>query len=277
MTSGPATVVVDPSARWRLSDVRELWAYREVLYFLAWKDLKVRYKQTMLGAGWALAQPLLTMVVFTVFFGRLGQLPSDGVPYPIFTLAALVPWTLFSHVVIHGSQSLVNHQHLITKVYVPRLLVVLAPLGVGLVDFVIAMAVLLALVPWYGLGLGPGLLAAPAFVALAALAAAGVGVWLAALNVRYRDVRHVVPFLTNLWLFASPVAYPTSLVPEAWRPIYGLNPMVGAIDGFRWAVLGHVAAPPVMTVALSLLVTLLILAGGIAYFARVERTLADVI
>jgi lipopolysaccharide transport system permease protein len=185
----------------------------------------------VLGAGWAVVQPVLTMVVFSVFFGRLGGLPSDGLPYPLFTYAGLLPWMLFAHVLTQSSQSIVNHQSLITKVYFPRLLIVLAPLGVGLVDFVLAFGVLLAIMLWYGLAPGPSLLLAPLCVALAALAAVATGVWLAALNVRYRDVRYTVPFLTSLWLFASPVAYPASLVPERWRWLYGLNPMAGRSKG----------------------------------------------
>ncbi|HMH52734.1 MAG TPA: ABC transporter permease [Candidatus Acidoferrum sp.] len=269
-------VVIVPSVGWRISDVREIWAYRELLYFLAWKDLKLRYKQTLLGAGWALLQPLLTMVVFTVFFGRLGGLPSDGLPYPVFTYAALLPWMLFAHVVSQSSQSLVTHQDLVTKVYFPRLLLVLAPLGVGLVDFAVAFTVLLAMMLWYGLVPGPAVLALPLFVALASVAAVTVGVWLAACNVRYRDVRYALPFLTNLWLFASPVAYPASLVPERWRWLYGLNPMAGVIEGFRWALLGGTGMPLTLVVASSA-ATLILLVGGLRYFARLERTFADVV
>jgi lipopolysaccharide transport system permease protein len=269
-------VVIVPSTRWRLADVRDLWAYRELLWFLAWKELKLRYKQTALGAGWALLQPLLTMVVFTVFFGRLGGLPSDGLPYPVFTYAALLPWTLFAHVVSQSSQSIVTHQDLVTKVYFPRLLVVLAPVGVALVDFAVAFSVLAAMMLWYGLVPGPALLALPLFVALAVVAAVTVGVWLSACNARYRDVRYVLPFVINLWLFASPVAYPASLVPERWRWVYGLNPMAGVIEGFRWALLGG-AGLPLALVAASSGVTVVLLAGGLRYFAHLERTFADVV
>lgn len=270
-----AVTEIRPESRWT-PDFGEVWAYRELLYFLTWKDLKVRYKQTVLGAGWAVVQPVLTMVVFSVFFGRLGGLPSDGLPYPVFTYAALLPWMLFAHVLVQSSQSIVNHQSLITKVYFPRLLIVLAPLGVGLVDFALAFVVLLAIMLWYGLVPGPGLLLVPPCVALAALAAVAVGVWLAALNVRYRDVRYTVPFLTSLWLFASPVAYPSSLVPERWRWLYGLNPMAGAIEGFRWALFGQggTSAP---LVAASVGVTLFLLVTGLIYFARVEQTFADLV
>lgn len=261
----------------RLSwDLGELWAYRELLYFLTLKELKVRYKQTLLGVGWAVLQPVLTMVVFSVFFGRLGGLPSDGLPYPPFTYAALLLWMLFAQVLTRASQSIVDHQSLITKVYFPRLLIVLAPLGVGLVDFAVAFVVLLALMLWYGLAPGPGLLLAPLYVALGALAAVAAGVWLAALNVRYRDVRYTVPFLTSLLLFASPVAYPASLVPERWRWLYGLNPMAGAIEGFRWALFGQ-GGTSVTLVAASGVVTLLLLVTGLLYFARVEHTFADLV
>ena len=274
--SGDAPVVIVPSTGWRIADVRDVWAYRELLYFLAWKDLKLRYKQTALGAGWALLQPLSTMVVFTVFFGRLGGLPSDGLPYPVFTYAALLPWMLFAYVLTQSSQSIVIHQDLVTKVYFPRLLIVLAPLGVALVDFGIAFTVLLAMMLWHGLPPGPAVLAVPLFVALAAVAAVAVGVWLAAANVRYRDVRYALPFVTNLWLFASPVAYPASLVPERWRWLYGLNPMAGAIEGFRWALLGG-GGMPLSLLAASSAMTLILLVGGLSYFARLERTFADVV
>lgn len=261
----------------RLSwDLGELWAYRELLYFLTDKELRVRYRQTLLGVGWAVLQPVLTMVVFSVFFGRLGGLPSDGLPYPLFTYAALLPWMLFAHVLTRASQSIVDHQSLVTKVYFPRLLLVLAPLGVGLVDFASAFVVLLALMLWYGLGPGPGLLLVPLCVALTALAAVAAGVWLAALNVRYRDVRHTVPFLTTLLLFASPVAYPASLVPARWQWLYGLNPMAGAIEGFRWALFGQGGASPAL-VAASVAATLLLLVTGLLYFARVEHTFADLV
>lgn len=272
---GEIVTEIRPQSRWT-SDFGDVWAYRELLYFLTWKDLKVRYKQTVLGAGWAVLQPVLTMVVFSVFFGRLGGLPSDGLPYPVFTYAALLPWMLFAHVLTQSSQSIVNHQSLITKVYFPRVLIVLAPLGVGLLDFALAFVVLLAIMLWYGLAPGLGLLLAPLFVALAALAALATGVWLAALNVRYRDVRYTVPFLTSLWLFASPVAYPASLVPGPWRWLYGLNPMAGAIEGFRWALLGQ-GGMPAPLVAASLAVTLLMLVTGLRYFTRVEQTFADLV
>ena len=274
LADGRFTVIV-PGARWGL-DLKDLWTHREILYFLAWKDLKLRYRQTALGAGWALLQPVLTMVVFTVFFGRLAGLPSDGLPYPLFTYAALLPWGLFAHVLTQSSQSVVTHQDLVTKVYFPRLLVVLAPIGVGLVDFAVAFAVLLAMMLWYGLLPGPAILALPLFVAFAALVAVAVGVWLAVLNVRYRDVRYAIPFLANLWLYASPVAYPASLVPERWRALYGLNPMAGVIEGFRWALLGGAGLTAPLIIA-SLAVTLIVLVSGLFYFSRFEHTFADVV
>ena len=274
--AGGPPLVIGPARGGLALPWAELWAYRELLYFLAWKELKVRYKQTVLGAGWAIVQPALTMVVFTVFFGRLGGLPSDGLPYPVFSYASLLPWMLFAHVLTQSSQSIVNHQSLITKVYFPRLLIVLAPLGVGLLDFLIAFVVLVALMLWHGLAPAVSVLAAPLFVGLAALTAVAAGVWLAALNVRYRDVRYTVPFLANLWLFASPVAYPASLVPERWRPLYGLNPMAGAVEGFRWALFGQGGMSAGLVLA-SLAVVAALLVTGLLYFARVERTFADIV
>ena len=271
-----STIVIRAGAGGLALPWGELWAYRELLYFLVWKELKVRYKQTVLGAGWAILQPVLTMVVFTVFFGRLGGLPSEGLPYPVFTYAALLPWMLFAHVLTQSSQSIVNNQSLITKVYFPRLLIVLAPLGVGLVDFALAFAVLVVMMLGYGILPGPAVLALPLFVALAALTAVAAGVWLAALNVRYRDVRYTVPFMMNLWLFASPVAYPASLVPEGWRWLYALNPMAGAVEGFRWALLGRGGMPAAL-VGPSLAVTVLLLVTGLVYFGRVEQTFADIV
>lgn len=276
MAADMPLVVIRPGAGALSIPWAELWTYRELLYFLVWKELKVRYKQTVLGAAWAVLQPVLTMIVFTIFFGRLGGLPSDGLPYSVFTYASLLLWTLFGHVITQSSQSIVSQQSLITKVYFPRLLVVLAPLGVGFVDFALGFAVLAVMMAWFGLIPGAAALAAPLFVVLAALAGLAAGVWLAALNVRYRDVRYTVPFIVNLWLFASPIAYPASLVPEALRPLYGLNPMAGAVEGFRWALLGQGGMSPVLVVA-SVTVTLALLVSGLLYFARVERTFADVV
>ena len=256
--------------------LRDLWAYRELLYFLAWRDLKVRYKQTALGAAWAVIQPFFTMVVFSIFFGYLGKIPSDGIPYPIFASSALLPWSLFAHALNESSNSLVNNQGLITKVYFPRLIIPIAPLFVGLVDFGIAFIVLIGMMLFYGITPGVAILAAPPFVLLALLTALAVGMWLSALNVQYRDVRYTIPFLTQLWLFATPVAYPSSLLPEPWRSVYGLNPMAGVVEGFRWALLGRTSAPGSLIV-ISVVAVLALLIGGLWYFTRMEQTFADVV
>ena len=256
--------------------LRDLWAYRELLYFLAWRDLKVRYKQTALGAAWAVIQPFFTMVVFSIFFGYLGKIPSDGIPYPIFAYSALLPWSLFAHALNESSNSLVNNQGLITKVYFPRLIIPIAPLFVGLVDFGIAFIVLIGMMLFYGITPGVAILAAPPFVLLALLTALAVGMWLSALNVQYRDVRYTIPFLTQLWLFATPVAYPSSLLPEPWRSVYGLNPMAGVVEGFRWALLGRTSAPGSLIV-ISVVAVLALLIGGLWYFTRMEQTFADVV
>ncbi|MBI4536554.1 MAG: ABC transporter permease [candidate division NC10 bacterium] len=255
---------------------RDLWAYRDLLYFLAWRDFKVRYKQTVLGAAWAVLQPFLTMIVFSIFFGYLAKIPSDGISYPVFAYCGLLPWSLFAHALGESSNSLVNNQQLLTKVYFPRLIVPIAPLFVGLVDFAVAFAVLLALMAYYGLVPGPAGFLLPFFIGLALATALAVGIWLSALNVQYRDVRYTIPFLTQLWLFATPVAYPSSLLPEPWRSLYGLNPMAGVVEGFRWALLGG-ASSPGPQLAVSILAVLVLLLGGLWYFNRMEQTFADVV
>jgi len=277
MSAGPSVppaVVIEPGRPGAGAMAREVAAYRELLYFLAWRDVKVRYKQTVLGAAWAVLQPLLTMAVFAVFFGYFGRLPSDGLPYPLFAYAALLPWSLFASAVTEASHSIVANRGLITKVYFPRVIVPLAPLLVALVDFAIAAAILVVLMLLYGVVPGPAILLAPGFVLLAAVTALGAGAWLSALDVRYRDVRHTIPFLVQLWFFATPVAYPASLLPEPWRTLYGLNPMVGAVEGFRWAVLGGARAPGA-GLALSVAAALALLAGGLWYFNRAEESFAD--
>ena len=267
---------IAPARRWAPLDLVELWSYRELFYALVWREIKVRYKQTALGMGWAIVQPFLTMVVFTIFFGTLARIPSDGVPYPVFSFCALVPWQLFAFSLTESSNSVVANQRLITKVYFPRLLLPLAPIGVGLVDFLVAVVVLIAMAAFYGITPTLATLTIPLWAMLAVTTALAVGLWLAALNVHYRDVRYVIPFLIQLWLFATPVAYPTTLVPEAWRPIYALNPMVGVVDGFRWALVGR-TEPPLVTAAVSALTVATLLSGGIFYFRRMERTFADVV
>jgi lipopolysaccharide transport system permease protein len=254
----------------------ELWEYRELLYFLTWRDVKVRYKQTLLGAAWAILQPVLTMVVFSLFFGKLGKIPSDGIPYPIFCFAALVPWTFFSTGLMHTSNSLVGSANLIKKVYFPRLAIPLATLLSGAVDFLLAFAVLVVMMLGYGIFPTAAVLWLPLLVLLAMVNSLGVGLWLAALHVEFRDVRYVVPFLTQFWLFATPIAYPSSLLSEPWRTLYGLNPMAGVVEGFRWALLGTDSAPgPIVIV--SALAAVLLMVSGALYFRRMERTFADVV
>lgn len=235
----------------------------------------MRYKQTLLGAGWAIIQPLMTMVVFTIFFGHLAKVPSDGLPYQVFALMALVPWTYFASALAGCSTSLSGYQHIISKVYFPRLIIPMAAVIAPLVDFAIGFVILVGFMAWYRIVPGPSIVWLPALMLLALATAASVGVWLAALNVRYRDVRYVVPFVVQLWMFATPVAYPASLVPERWRAVYGLNPMVGVIEGFRWALAGG-PAPGVITVV-SAAVVVVLMAGGAVYFRRLEGTFADVI
>jgi lipopolysaccharide transport system permease protein len=268
-------LVLRPSTGWAPLRLRDLWDYRELLYFLTWRDIKVRYKQTALGAAWAVIQPFFTMVVFSVFFGRLAKLPSEGVPYPVFTYCALVPWTYFATALTQSSNSLVDQARLITKVYFPRLLVPAAAVVGGLVDLGISFLVLLAMLLYYGIVPGPAVLLLPLFALLAALTALATGLWLSALNVQYRDVRYTIPFLVPFWLFVTPVAYTATLVPERWRPLYALNPMTGVVEGFRWALLGRRDAPGAMLIV-SVASVLLLLIGGLFYFRRMERRFADV-
>ncbi len=269
--------IIEPTRGWAPLNWRELWDYREVLYFLVWRDIKVRYRQTLIGAAWAVIQPLMTMLVFTVFFGRLARVPSDGLPYPLFAFAALVPWTFFSRALTLSADSLVASGHLITKVYFPRLLVPLARVIGCLPDLALSLLVLLGLVLWYGRV--PNLTAVvwiPVFVLIAMCAALGVGLWLSALNVQYRDVQHLVPFLTQLWLFATPIAYPSSLLSEPWRTIYAVNPLVGVVEGFRWTLLGSGGEPTILILASSC-ATLFALITAVFFFRRVERGFADVV
>ena len=268
--------VITPRRGWGSLGLRELWEYRELLYFLTWRDIMVRYRQTFLGVAWAILQPLLTMLVFSIFFGRLARVPSDGVPYPLFALTALVPWTFFSYGLTQSANSVVANQQLVSKVYFPRLAIPVATVFSGVVDVVLAFLLLLAMMAWYGVAPSPRAVWLPAFVLLALVAALGVGLWLSALNVLYRDVRYLVPFLTQFWLFATPIAYPSSMLGEPWRTVYGLNPMTGVVEGFRWALLGTSVAPGPM-LAVSSAAAVAILVGGALYFRRMERTFADVI
>jgi len=270
------TAVIRPASRWPALELQELWEFRELIYFLAWRDIKVRYKQTVLGVVWAIIQPLFLMVVFSLFFGRLAKVPSDGYPYSIFVFTALLPWQLFAHSLTESSNSLVANERLITKVFFPRLVIPIASVIGGLVDFAIAFVILLAMMAWYGIRPGMQVLTLPLFVLLAILAALAAGLWLSALNVQYRDVRYTITFLTQLWLFVTPVTYPSSLVPEKWRVLYGLNPMAGVVEGFRWALLGK-AQPPTLILGASTVAVVILLVGGLYYFRRMEQSFADIV
>jgi lipopolysaccharide transport system permease protein len=278
MTTEAATEVtwIRASTGWSAPDLRELWRYRELLYFLVWRDVKVRYKQTALGAAWAILQPFATMVVFSLFFGRLAGIPSDGVPYPAFAYAALVPWTFFANGLTLATQSLVQGQNLLRKVYFPRLAVPTAAVLSGLVDFALAFTVLLGMLLFYGIAPGPRIVWVLPMLLLALATSLGVGLWLSALNVRFRDVGYVLPFLVQFWLFATPVAYPSSLLEEPWRTLYGINPMVGVVEGFRWALLGTNTAPGGALLVSAVASAALLVSGGF-YFRRMERTFADVV
>jgi lipopolysaccharide transport system permease protein len=267
---------IEPSSGWVSLRLREVWDARELLYFLVWRDVKVRYKQTALGVAWALIQPLAAMLVFSIFFGRLAKMPSGGVPYPLFAYVGLVPWQLFSFALTESSNSLVNNKSLITKVYFPRILVPAASIVAGLVDFAISFVVLLGMMLFYGVVPTARVLALPLLVLFAAFAALAVGLWLAALNVKFRDVRYVIPFLTQFWLFATPIAYPAELVPPAYRVLYGLNPMVGVVEGFRWALLGAKTGIDSLMLG-SVAAVMLLFFGGIAYFRRMEKYFADLV
>ena len=267
---------IEPSHGWVSLKLHELWEYRELLYFLTWRDIKVRYKQTVLGAAWAIIQPFFTMVVFSLFFGRLAKIPSDGIPYPIFAYAALVPWTFFAHGLTMSSNSLVGSANLIKKVYFSRLVIPISSVTSGAVDFVLAFSVLLGMMVFYNIIPTVNVIWLPFLLILAFATSLGVGLWFSAMNVQFRDVRYTVPFLTQFWLFATPIAYPSSLLSEPWRTIYGINPMVGVVEGFRWALLGTDTAPGPVIVASSL-AALIILVGGAYYFRRMEKTFADVV
>ena len=269
-------MVIRPISGWAPLNLQDIWTYRELLYFLTWRDIKVRYKQTILGITWAVIQPLFMMLIFTVFFGRLAKVPSDGLPYPIFAFTALLPWQMFSRALTDASTSLVVNERLITKVYFPRLLVPASAVLASLVDFGIAFVFLLGMMVFYGIIPTVASATLPLFVLFALITALGVGFWLSALDAQYRDVRYTLPFLTQFWLFATPVVYPSSLVPEPWRLLYGLNPMVGVVEGFRWALLGK-GMPPNAMLAVSVIASLMIFVGGLYYFSRMEKTLADVV
>lgn len=275
-TRAGASVIlrIEPPGRWLELRLKEVWDYRELLYFLVWRDVKIRYKQTAIGVLWVILQPLLTMLVFTLFFGRLAKLPSQGLPYPVFYFAAVVPWMYFSTALTSATNVVVEHQRIITKVYFPRLILPISAVLSGLVDFVIGFLVLVIFTLAYGLR--PGFAAAflPFLLLLEVLTALGVGLWMSALNALYRDVRYVIPFVVQFWMLASPVAYPSSLVPERWRWLYGLNPLAGVIDGFRWALTGS-GQPPGSAILASAATVMFVLLGGLLFFQRMEGVVAD--
>ncbi len=282
MTDNPSSVsvvpvtIIRPSRGWISLNLRDLWEYRELLYFLTWRDVKVRYKQTVLGAAWAIIQPFFTMVVFSVFFGKLAKMPSDNIPYPIFSYAALVPWTFFANGLSQSSSSLVASANLIKKVYFPRLVVPISSVISGAVDFVLAFVVLLGMMLYFSIVPTWNIVWLPLLLLLALVTSLGVGLWLTAMNVQFRDVRYAVPFLVQAWMFATPIAYPSSLLDEPWRTLYGINPMAGVVEGFRWALLGTETTPgPIILV--SALVAVGLLVSGAFYFRRMEKTFADVV
>jgi lipopolysaccharide transport system permease protein len=266
----------EASKGWAWPKLRELWEFRELLYFFAWRDIKVRYKQTVMGVLWAIIQPFLTMVIFSLFFGRLASIPSDGLPYPVFSYAALVPWTFFANALAQASNSLVINANMIKKIYFPRLALPIASVFAGVIDFVLAFVVLLGIMLYYGLVPTLNIIWLPFFALLALVTSLGVSLWLAAMNVQFRDVHYTIPFLTQAWLFVTPIAYPSSLLPEPWRTLYGLNPMAGVVEGFRWALLGTDTAPGKMII-ISALVALTLFVSGAFYFRRMEQSFADVL
>lgn len=275
--AAPPTTRIQPSKGWVSLKLKELWEYRELLYFLTWRNVKVRYKQTLLGAAWAIIQPFFTMVVFSIFFGRLAGISSDGIPYPIFSYAAMVPWSFFSYGLTQASNSLVGGSQLITKVYFPRLAMPISTVLSGVVDFVLAFVVLLGMMIYYGIFPTVNVLWLPLFLLLAAVTSLGTGLWLSAMNVQFRDVRYTVPFLTQFWMFMTPIAYPSSLIEQPLlRTLYGLNPMAGVVEGFRWALLGTDTQPGPIIIASSA-VAVLLLASGAYYFRRMEKTFADLV
>ena len=275
-TGDMPVTVIQPSRGWLSLPLREWWQYRELLYFFVWRDVKVRYKQTFLGAAWAVLKPFATMVLFSIIFGRLAKLPSDGIPYPIFAYTALLPWELFAHSLSSSTNSMVGSRGLITKLYFPRMFIPMGSILAGLVDFTIAFVLLIGMMFYFDIRPTVALFTLPLFLAFAVATALSIGLWLAVLNVRFRDVRYTLPFLTSFWLWATPVAYSTSLIPEKWRIIYGLNPMAGVVEGFRWAMLGKEGGLGPL-VLVSVLVVAVLLSGGLMYFHRMEKTFADLV
>lgn len=272
-----SVVIIEPPKRFAALNLGDLWLYRELIYFMTWRDLKVRYKQTVLGVLWAVIKPFMTMVVFSIFFGGLAKVPSDGVPYPIFAFTALLPWELFVTALQQASRSLVVNSNMITKVYFPRIILPISSILGGVVDFFIAFLVLIAMMVYYGLKPTANVWALPLFLLLAFITALGVGLWLSALNVLYRDIGYITPFLTQFWLFITPIVYPASMVPEKWKLLYAINPMTGVVEGFRWALLGTQASAPSNMLLISSLIAVALLISGMFYFRRMERTFADMV
>jgi len=272
----PEVIRLYPTRGWAALKLGEMWTYRELLFFLTWRELKVRYQQTLLGASWAILQPLLQMVVFSLVFGGIARMASDGVPYPIFSYTALLPWGLFSKALTDAGRSMVMNRNMITKIYFPRLLIPISSVLSGVVDFLIAFVVLIGLMVYYKIWPTSAIWTLPLFTLLAVITALGVGLWLSALNVIYRDVGYVLPFLTQFWMFLTPVVYPSSKIPAQWQLLYALNPMVGVVEGFRWSLLGTANAPGPM-VAVSSFISLLLLVSGLFYFRRMKRTFADIL
>lgn len=269
------TVIV-PSRGWISLNLKELWQYRELLGILAWRDVSVRYKQSIVGIGWAIIQPVMTMIIFTIIFGKFAKLPSEGIPYPVFTYCALLPWNYFSRSLSDSSDSLVGSAHLVTKIYFPRIILPVSKVFAGLIDLSIAFVILLGMMVWYRMIPTVGIFFLPVFILVAMLAALGVGLWFTALNVLYRDVKFVVPFLVQFWMYASPVAYSTSIIPDRWKWVYGLNPMVGVVEGFRWALLGK-SAPFFSMFLIPILIIFFVLISGLYFFKHMEKTFADII
>jgi lipopolysaccharide transport system permease protein len=274
--SNQLRTVIDANAREKLIDWQELWRYRDLFYILAWRDIKVRYKQTVLGALWAVLQPLLTMGLFNVIFGMLMNVDTNGAPYPIFSFVALLPWQLFSFALSHASNSLINEKNMVTKIYFPRILVPFASVMAGLLDFVISFVILLVLLAIYGTPITLRILTLPLFIVLALMSAMAVGLWLSALIVKYRDFQYVIPFMTQFWMYATPIAYASTLIPERWRVLYSLNPMVGVVEGFRWALLDSTVLD-VTSMLISVAAVIVLFVGGLIYYRRMEDSFADVI
>lgn len=276
LDSPEAHIVIEPARGWAALDLEEIWKYRELLFFLTWRDIKLRYKQTALGVAWAVLQPLLTMIIFSVIFGELAKLPSGGIPYPVFTYTALLPWQLFAFALTSSSNSLVGNQNLISKVYFPRLVIPFSSVIAGVLDFGVAFLVLLGMIIFYDIQISAAIFILPLFLMLTLASAMAVGLWLSALNVQYRDVRYAVPFLTQLWMYATPIAYSSELIPEKWRWLYSLNPMTGVVEGFRWVMLGE-SSLDTFSLGISAVVVVAFLVSGLYYFKRLEATFADVI